>query len=98
MYKQLYVMPCFLKPGKHTFIVQSLVSYADITEIKSYSKSTTLLDEFEGRSRFTGLGKSFNMEELAGQHFYHEVAAPQRLERVPLCKRHIAFGVLCVFL
>ena len=25
MNRQLYVMPCFLKPGKQTFVVQSLI-------------------------------------------------------------------------
>lgn len=33
--KQLYVMPCFLKPGKQTFVIQSLMFQQEINSTKS---------------------------------------------------------------
>ena len=35
MNSQLYVMPCFLKPGKHTFVVQSLMYQQNIQSRRS---------------------------------------------------------------
>ena len=37
MNKQLYVMPCFLTPGKQTFVVQSLMHHNDIVSTKAKS-------------------------------------------------------------
>ena len=74
--KQLYVVPCFMIPGKHNFVVQSKIFDDDLREDTRSQASSK--DEF--------LSDSDVNFELDEEFFIHEIMVPCRKEKVPLCK------------
>ena len=72
-------MPCFLKPGKQTFVVQSLMYSSDIRAQEQAGRQKSV-------SAMTGQG-SVGTErqsaqpppednEMSEQYFFHQVTAP----------------------
>ena len=52
MNKQLYVMPCFLKPGKQMFVVQSQMYQTDIQNTQSERLSALQMKQADERTVF----------------------------------------------
>ena len=84
MNRQLYVMPCFLKPGKQTFVVQSLMYQKDITSIQS---SIVLQPEngYPGYQRVQSdksypqsspKTRSIESVDLSEDFFFHQTVVP----------------------
>ena len=69
-------MPCFLKPGKQTFVVQSQIYSSDLPDGTFESARNT---------NNSSLQLDFNdQSDYSSQFFFHQVVAPHRRERVPL--------------
>ena len=91
MNMQLYVMPCFLKPGKQTFIVQSQMFHEDIDEAHNQSSNYGTPDHRFGHQESTVTEMRTEDADLTPQYFFHQAVAPHRREKVPLCKYSLIF-------
>ena len=91
MNRQLYVMPCFLKPGKQTFIVQSQMFHEDIDEAHNQSSNYGTPDHRFGHQESTVTEMRTEDADLTPQYFFHQAVAPHRREKVPLCKYSLIF-------
>ena len=79
MNRQLYVVPCFLKPGKQTFVVQSLVYASDVRALARAGPG-------QSASVVTGQGsvetdrpsaeQPPETNDMSEQYFFHQVTAP----------------------
>ena len=74
---QLYVLPCFLKPGKHNMVIQANLPLHVLEQSthSNYGLST--------KSPGAGLN-SLKSNEMVEQFFHHEITAPLRQEEVKL--------------
>ena len=96
MNRQLYVMPCFLKPGKQTFVVQSQMFDSDIHSKENLLKQAKKLEAAENDTRnYDHIQTKSSVDMIHGEQFYfHQVVAPVRREKVPLfAKKLIAKDV-----
>lgn len=83
MNHQLYVMPCFLKPGKQAFIVQSKVFETDMQVNKAKavnmlasldnSSNSQLNSALDGKSknRIINMESTSNEDALTEEFFFH---------------------------
>lgn len=88
MNRQLYVWPCFLKPGKQTFIVQAKVYEDDLLrtldELESKQKSRQENINSNSEDISSGSGDGDLEDPICEQFFFHQCVAPIRRERIPL--------------
>ena len=87
MNRQLYVLPCFLRPGKQTFIVQCKVYEEDLnlSNAEINAKINSRERSFEEDSNISDLSGSGDLTDpICEQFFFHQCTAPIRRERIPL--------------
>lgn len=83
------MLPCFLKPGKQTLIVQSKLYQSDLDlSIEEAVKKMALGRRRSNDSELLSPGSDVLRDDLSDptteQFFFHQCVAPHRRERVPL--------------